>query len=179
MTCIAVKKDKEFIYLCGDTEVSYWRAHKMANTFKDSMKDFCKIMRIWDLYFWHSGHVEDSIVFKEYAKRNNPKGNRLSDIEEFVLWFYKHCKGRNTSRGLGDDRAVLLIIVYKWKAFFVWNYLIYEIDKYDSIWSWMFYAKTAMHLGKTASEAVDVAREFAWWVWWTTMEIKIPLSDNK
>lgn len=181
MTCIAVRKEKDHISLCGDTELSYGRVHKISNSMNHSIKEYSKIVQVWDLYFGHSGELEDALVMKEFAKTNLPKDNRLCDIEEFVLKFYEHCKKRDANRKVwsgGRDRAVLFILVFKGKAFFVWDYLMYEIEEYDSIWSGMFYARTAMYLGKSAKDAVDVAKEFAGWVGGKTHEVKIPLDTK-
>jgi len=177
MTCITVKKEKWFIHLCWDSEVSHWSLwNKTSNSYGNTIKDYCKLQHINDIYFWHSGRLEDALVFKEYCKTNNPKWDRLDDIESFILWFYKYSKERNSTFNVNNERQIQIIIVYKEKIYFVMNYLIAEVSDYASIWSWMFYAKTAMYLWNTAKQAVMVAKEFAWWVWWKVVELKIPYS---
>ncbi len=172
MTCIAVKVEKKFIHLCGDTEISYWWYGRFDMKNTKELKDKSKIYQVNGLSFWGAGNLDDLLWFKEFCKTNMPKGNRLDDIESFMLKFYAERKGKEPDRRAYNH----FIIIYKGKVFLVEEYAIYEIDKYTCIWSWRFYARTMLHIWKSAKEAVDVARELASWVGWETTEIKIPIK---
>lgn len=170
MTCIAVKIEKDFIHLCADSEVTMSDWDKSSNIFLwDIVKWYSKIENIWDIYFGISWTCKEHLRFKQYVKTNNPKGDRLDDIEDYILWFYKECKEKDSDY----KPCFYVILVYKKKVFSIIDHMIYEVENFDAKGSWMYYAITAMHLGKTAYEAIEVAKEFAQGVGGDIVEYKI------
>lgn len=131
MTVVAVKKTEKSIHLACDTMLSYWRWHTSKTTGSSNIKDFSKIGAINDITYWFSGYIEDMLVLKQYLKLNNLPWDRLDDIEEYILNFYKHCKDRNSDW----SPDISIILIYKSKVFCVNNYMICEIAEYDAIWS--------------------------------------------
>lgn len=170
MTVVAVKKEKNYIQIACDSEVSYWRSwNKVSESFTSQVKDFSKIFCINDMYFWCAWNVEDMLVLKQRAKTNLPKSSRIDDIEDYFLNLYKYFKERNSSW----NREFQCLMVFELKIFYVYNYCIYEVSEYESIGSGMHYSRAAMYLWNSAAESVDVAKIFATGCWWDTISYSI------
>lgn len=175
MTVVAVKKEKNFIQIACDSEISYWwSGHKISDSvaLSNQVKDYSKIFQVNEMVFWCAGAVEDALVFKQRAQTNLPKSSRIDDVEDYFLNLYKHFKERKST--WSSDFQCLM--VFEWKMFYVRNYCIYEVDEYESIWSGAAYARTALFLWKTASESVDVAKVFAAWCGGSTTSIEVSLK---
>lgn len=174
MTAIAVKRNKDNIEISADTEVTMSMFDKMTTSTDRNMKNFSKLYQINDIVAWFAWAISTALFASMWIKTNNPKGNRIDDMTEYILDMYKHLKEVAPDT---DIDAMQSIIIYQNKIFCAIWYLIFEVEEYASIWSGMPYCHTAMYLGQSTKQAVWVAIEFAQWVWWAIETITIPIKD--
>ena len=173
MTVISVRKQKDHIELCADSQLSQWVWWKMTDESNNSiMKDFSKIVQENGVTLWWTWLVEQILFLKHFLKTNIPEGSRISDIENYFLKFYEERKKKDEN--FEPENAYLFI--FEGKIFHINCYYIYEVEERDSIGSWMFYARAALYLWKSAKEACEVAKELARWVWWKIEKVKVPLT---
>lgn len=170
MTCIAVRRERDYIHLCWDTQITEWFFTWDIKKDKE-FQGKSKMYSINNIVFGWAWDMYDILRFKQFIETNLPKWDRLDDIENYMLKFYTEIKEKDWSWYPENE----YILIYNWKIFLIRSYDIYEIDEYTSIWSWWVVARTLLHIGKSAKEAVGIARELADWVWWETEEIKIDL----
>ena len=169
MTAIAVKITEKYIEISADTMISMGWWNKVETSWPANIKNFSKLYEINNMVIWFAWPVEDALVISQWMKTNLPKWSTIDYIEQYVLSVYDHLKDRKAWR----QADLQIILIFDQKVFVVRNYLIYEVAQYDAIGSWMHYCNTALYLGFDTKKALEVACEFAWWVWWEIKTIKV------
>ena len=148
MTVIAVKKEGDkVIFGCDELTVS---------NKKGSVHDLnaTKIGRISnDFAIGGAGLFSEIVLLQQYALMHLPRDNNLISIIEYMNEFYAY------KQKLGYNYApdAYYIIYYKGKIYESIKHSINEIANFTAIGSGSDYAYTALHLGKSVNEAVQVA----------------------
>lgn len=182
MTTIVVKKEKEYIHICSDSQFHYneYKYLKIEKNIKNSEK----ICKIDDIVIWFAWSLESLLKLKQYISSEKPEWSKLEDIENYIVKWYKQMKERKEIfRMEENDKYNIdnneIIIIFENKIFHIqWNY-IFEVNEYDAIWSWTEFAFTALYLWKNAKKSCKIATELDLNTGGKINEIKIPLNNKE
>lgn len=146
MTVIAVKKYKDKFVVAADTMTVYGDLKK--NHIFGS-----KIQNIgYNVTVALSGYVKHFEALRTFH-RDNPL--TAKDITEFYDWIHSYYDF--ISDKIGDDETCGLLFILNKKIFYAGGSEIHEITTDFGLGAGDTIAITAMHLGKTAQEAVQAA----------------------
>lgn len=177
MTCIACKKDSEWIYISSDSQSSWdMIGNKETDKSKDkTKKNHSKIYEENWMVIGACGSVSESNIMKLFAKNHKPKSADEDGMMEFMIEF----KERATKKDSWFEYDNEYIIIYQNKIYKCYWIDVSEVPEYTAIWSWMFFALSALYLWFDTEKAVEVACEFDLYCWWKIQTIHIPNTVKK
>lgn len=146
MSVVAIKVYDDKIVIGADTQSTRANKIKLNST---------KLLKVNDnLTFGHCGNLRDTELFYAFAKENNiNEHNQVTDIYDFLLKYKQYLYSKiGTYEEIGE-----FIIVNNGKAFrSINNIQVEEITDFDAIGSGDDIALTALYLGKTVEEAIEI-----------------------
>lgn len=149
MSVVAVKVTKDEIVIGSDSQTTSWMTA--------DINKFAKMRKISDdLVISHVGLAADFALLREFVRTNQPRNNSEDGILEFFTKFYKYLKDMSMNLN-SKPCSSAFIIVYKQKAYTLENYYIKEITDFDAIGSGGDNALTALHLGHSVKESIEIA----------------------
>lgn len=164
MSVIAVKKTRESIVLAGDSiSVSKGFIKRIANEkLTKEPNEESKIMNNVKLFqspeqglmIGSVGWVMQTSFIQIYSKYHQPKGSDTDNILDYFCDFYKWAKEKDERFEPSNE----YIICFKDNVFKLSDaYLVEEIHDHDAIGVGESFALTALELGKSPKEAVEIA----------------------
>ena len=114
---------------------------------------FSKLEHINDMIIGACGVAREIALMWQFAKTHKPESATERDILTFIVEFLKWKR----DFGGGTDIENTYIIVYQGKLFEVEDTFVNQIKDYIAIGAGMYFATAALYLGKSPTEAVDVA----------------------
>lgn len=151
MSVVAIRKiEKGKFEIAADSiYVRGWTQGKDPNV---------KLWKVGDMIAGSAGRMAVSGLFREYIENHRPKSNSewgwVNFMSDFICYATKI-----DSKLSSDDNE--FIVVWKKKAFFLVGMSVQEIKTFFAIGAGTEYALTALHLGHSAKEAVNVACELS------------------
>lgn len=149
MTVIAARKTADAIILAADTMISVGHAKST-----DAAMVHSKLFEQNGLVIGSTGDCYESTLMELFTRNHKPvDSSRLAIIDflvEFREWIQKKDVKHNPRNGF--------LIVFDGKLFRIYGGLeVYEVKEFDAIGAGEDFAKAALHLGHSPSEAVEVA----------------------
>lgn len=168
MSVIAVRKYSDRIEFAADSisvskgfikRVAESSLSKGSDNDKNLIMDNVKLFESPDqgLVIGSVGWVMQTTFLQMYSKYHKPKGIDLDDILEYICDFYAWAKSKDSSFAeIGNE----YIICFENQLFKITDrYLVEKIPEYDAIGVGEPFALTALSLGKSPKEAVQVANK--------------------
>lgn len=151
MSVVAVKIEKNKIVIGADSFVGF--------SYDSQLKDKdVKIFKQNGLIVGCVGYATDCSLFRVFSKTRKPSGSREEDILEFVVEFIDWCKRKDNNFKLTSN----FMIIFEKRVFLVTgNLYIKEIRTYESMGAGQNMAQTALMLGKSVKESIEVACELS------------------
>lgn len=144
MTCIAVKNYEHKIELCCDSQ---------STSGNEKIGNHIKIYTINPtLIISYAGDVKAGSILIHWAKFNLPERNDVQCITDWLLKFSLYYKDKFNEQFKNNHLIIFEETIYQNIDFWVT-----EITDYTAIGSGYVEARTALHLGKTAFESVEIA----------------------
>lgn len=125
MTVIAVKKEKDCIYLWSDLQTTYWY---------NKEKSQWKITKVNDsFYIWSAWFSKINNLVGLFCENYKLKDNTEREIIRFFNNFENRLDKETNKSTLKDNN---FIIVSDWKIYNFNDFYLKEIDDFYAIWSW-------------------------------------------
>ena len=153
MTTIVAKKENGYIHICANTRVSYGYERG------DSKVGGCnldKLVKINDECFIAScGEASLSIYNELFSRINYLEGTDIKHIIDYMFKFRQYFKSMTEIKEISGYGFV----VFKDKIFQIIydSNEIFEMQDFVACGSGRYYAIAALHLGKSAKEAVELS----------------------
>ena len=152
MSVVACKVYKDKYVIAADSIiVRGWTQSKGQN------HNYVKLKEVNDIIIGSTGTAEESSLLFLYAMNTRPAGSDENSILAFMGDFSKWKNDRTGSSSIDNS----YILAYKDKVYNIEGWFINEITQYEAIGAGMDYALAALHLGKTAEEAVETGIELS------------------
>lgn len=157
MTVVAVKKYNDKIVMSCDSQTTYGTRYKVEKMRETSpvKSDMGKIFIENDMLIGCSGAVSESNLLKLFARNHKPKSADVDGILEFLLEFRDYIAKRTAEPAYKIDNQT-----FGGKVFECYDMDVTERPTFWAIGSGMFLALSALHLGQTPEEAVNVAKQY-------------------
>lgn len=168
MSVIAVKVYEDKIKIASDSIVVFNEATKRTDG------NFVKLAKVNGMIIGSSGTAEESSLILHYANTHKPASASEKDVLSFIVEFAQW--KRDITGEYNLDNA--FIIVYKGKAFTVYNMFVYQVKNYDAIGAGIDFANAALYLGHSPKEAVKVACELSCFVADPIIEYEVDLNKK-
>lgn len=152
MSVVCAKVDKDHITIAADSIV-----------IRDDLKraNFKKLQKIHDVIVGGCGAAEELSLFFEFVKIHHaPKEVSIKGIQDYMLLF-SAMKNQYTNEPKIENAY---IIVVDNRVFEIDGMFVQEVFNYTAIGEGDVYALSALHLGHTVEEAVQVACELCCFV---------------
>lgn len=120
---------------------------------KDTSGDHQKLEEINGMVLGSVGLAETSSLMWHYMQTHKPLDATEADVLDFIIEFYQWKKNLT---GVGNVDSCF-ILGYKDKAFYIEDFFVCEIRDYCAIGAGKDYALSALKLGHTSKEAVQVS----------------------
>lgn len=157
MTVIAVKRVGDSILMAADSQTSSGNNHIVP---AESKARNSKIVEVNGFCFGGSGMAFESVFLEIFARNHKPSEPTVNGVIDFLMDFQEW--GRKKSHDFKSENHYLFVI--EGKIFQTWGGIVTEErDQYAAIGSGFEYAVTALHLGKSPIEAVQVAIDLTPW----------------
>ena len=151
MSVVAVRKYPDRLDFAADSirTVGYRQESQRVT-------ELTKLVEVNDMTIGGVGYsVELSFLFL-FAKTHKPKAATTDAVLDFLVEFYDWARAKNESFG----RQNHYLLGFQGEAFRICDgYLVDRINEFGAIGAGEDFALTAMHLGKTETEAIEVASE--------------------
>lgn len=151
MSVVAVKIEKSKIVICADSIVS------IGGGAQEKISGV-KLQQIDDIVIGVVGMMEEATLMFLYARNHKPLSANEYDIVEWISEFQTWAKAKTTYVFTFGSS---FIIVYQKKAFVIEGFMVREIKDFYAIGAGQNFAITALHLCKSAKEAVEIACELS------------------
>ena len=157
MTVIAVKRIEDSILMACDSQASSGNNHIVPEASKSERS---KIFEVNGFCFGSSGLSFETVFFGIFARNHKPAEANVNGVIDFLMEFQEW--GKKKDNDFKSENHYLIVL--DGKIFQTWGGIITEeCDQYAAIGSGYQYAITAMHLGKSPIEAVQVAIDLTPW----------------
>lgn len=118
---------------------------------------FAKLFEENDLVVGGTGVSKEIALLQIFCKTHKPYEPSEAAVLEFISEFSGWKKDKTNETGI--DNTYLL--GFDGRVFFIQGWLVRDVKTYEAIGAGMDYALTALYLGKTCAEAVEVAIELS------------------
>jgi ATP-dependent protease HslVU (ClpYQ) peptidase subunit len=150
MSVIAVYVTPEKIILGADTQTTYGY-HKILDSY------YGKIFEINGVYVGGVGTSFEIQFFRRFLEERKLRNNYTEkDFNDLMLEFYDDFKARTKNEGGSIQNSYIL--VHDGKAFIFQNWLIKEVEEFDSIGSGGETARTAFQVFKELDRSPDMEK---------------------
>lgn len=147
MSVIACQVKDGKISLASDSLIAVGSTNIGSGTFK-----YAKLTEQNGIICGAVGTVEESAMFQLFCSTHAPEHSDTPGILSFMGEFSDWKKKKTDDCKLEND----YILVVNGRCFDIRRWCITEVDKYDAIGAGQDFAMTALHLGHTAKEAVEI-----------------------
>ena len=151
MSVVAVKVTKKDITVGADSIMIAY-----ATQFKDKL---AKLNTVNGMVIGYVGWSEEGNLFWKYCKTRRPSEATEEDVLDFISEFHDWLRKKTGTPTIKLKNE--FIMVFDGKAFDIDNYDIKEVDDYHAIGAGMDYALSALYLGKSVHDAIDVSCELS------------------
>lgn len=145
MSVIAVKITNGVATVAADSIV--------VSGYTQSKEKSVKLKYINNMIIGGVGSAEELALFMLFCKTRTPKSSDDDGILEFISGFMDWKYKKISKSDIDND----YVIVFEKKCFIARGFFIKEVSHFAAIGAGMDYALTALHLGKSAHDAVAVA----------------------
>lgn len=156
MTVIAVKREGSSIVIACDSQISQGNNHIAPS-------DVCAVTKVVEadgFHFGGAGAMFESVMLEIFARNHKPKSATVDGIVDFLMEFQEW----GAKRDLDFKSSNHYLFVMDGQIFQTYGGIVTEErSQYAAIGSGWQYATTALYMGKTASEAVQVAIDLTPW----------------
>ncbi len=173
MTCIACKRNIDWIEISCDTQTSYydfWNK-ETSKTKHQTLVNSSKIYTENWIVIWACWSVIESNLMKIFSRNHKPKSPDDYWMMEYMIEFKQRVSEKDSSIVLSNE----YIIIYENRIYKCCWIDISEVNEYCAAWSWIFFALSTLYLWFDTNKAVEVACEFDLYCWWDILTIKVPL----
>lgn len=170
MTVIAARKYPDRIEFASDSMLT-------VGDEKSAQDSFCfnKLYECNGLIVGSAGASYEGSLFRIYCSTHKPSGVGINSIVDFFFQFEQWIKTKSDGWRLENS----YLICFEGHLFKVFSGLeIFEIKEFESIGVGYPIAKTALYLGKSPVEAVEIAIELSVDCGGKPILISVPLSDD-
>jgi ATP-dependent protease HslVU (ClpYQ) peptidase subunit len=156
MTVIACKKFNGSIVIAADSQTSLGYNHIIPNETKKT----AKIVVTNGFCFGSSGEAFETVFLEIFSRNRRPESASVIGVIDFLMDFEAWGKGKCNDFKSSNH----YIFIIDGKIFQTWGGIVTEErESYTAIGSGENYAMTALYLGKTPEEAVQVAIDLTPW----------------
>lgn len=146
MSVVAIKVTPTGIEIAADSIAVRWITQQTK---------FVKLIQGDAVTIGGAGSAREIELMRLYAGNHKPAAATVEGILDFFGEFEGYCRDRIKNDLYKVEN--LWLLAFGGKAFHFESWGVYEVMDYEAIGAGMDYALTALHLGKTAVEAVEVA----------------------
>ena len=153
MTTIVAKKENGYIHLCADTRVTYDYERIDSNVGGCKLEKLVKINN--EFYIASCGESSLSIYGELFARTTLPESIDIKHIIEYMFKFRQYYKSMTDLKEIRGNG----FIIFKDKIFQIFydSNEVFEMEDFVACGSGRYYAIAALHLGKSAKEAVELS----------------------
>lgn len=156
MSVVAVKNYKDKIVIGADSFVGIaWGMQK-----KEKMAKLACVNK--NIVIGTVGYTKDHFLLKTFASAVQLKNNTEDGVLDYMGQYHKWVKDKMNQLDVKIDDSHH-ILIFKNKVYEFNNYDIFEIKEGEgrAIGAGLYFAQTALHLGKTVKEGIEVACELS------------------
>lgn len=143
VVCAKVYDDK--IVMAADSQVT-WGSHVKNNI------GFSKIREINGMIIGAVGNCDEASLIYQYTKTHKPEEANEKDVLDFIAEFAKWKKDYDGDNNIRNN----YLFAFNGHLFYIEGILVSEIYDFASIGSGFYFGLTALFLGKSPKEAVEV-----------------------
>jgi len=150
MSVVAVKIYKDKIVIGADSFVGF--------NYDTQLKDKnVKIFSHKEITIGTVGYTTDCSLMRVFSRDKKPSRSDEEAMTEYIVEFIDWCKKKDVNYKMESN----FMIVFKSKAFLVAGLYVKQIKKYEAMGAGMNMAQTALALGKSVREALEIACELS------------------
>lgn len=163
VVCAKVYKDK--IIMAADSQVTTG-GHLIKIT------NFAKIKELNGMIIGTVGSATEASLMWQYAKTHKPDDSDEKDVLTFIVEFAKWKKDYDGDTTVNNN----YLIAYGGNLFSTSGLFVDKVESFQAIGCGMYFGITALHLGKTPREAVEIACKLDCFVGEPIVEYEMPIN---